>query len=198
VAESRSTEKIRWARRLPPAQLKRLYEADARGIRDLALCEEVGSFLYARCATFHLVAQGEVECPKCRAVFAVARHGASQCSQRGCGWQTTFEGYQQSIRDHYAWTGRAVASFEAFHRRWPSARSYADKILLIDQLVHSFHVDEKTGEPVKSVASKLFEGNKKDVVRFLDELSALDPRAKEEWRRTTSATIDARVLRSRS
>jgi len=194
VVESRSAEKIRWARRLPPPLLKRLYESDARGFRDLGLCEEVGSYLYARCATFHLVARGEVECPKCHAVFAVAREGGSRCPAGDCGWHTTDARYRQSIRDHYAWTGRAVAAFETFHRRWPSARSYADKILLIDQLVHSFHVDEKTGEPVKSVASKLFEGNKKDVVRFLDELSALDPRAKEEWRRATATTIDGRLL----
>ncbi len=192
------SEKIRWARRLPPLLLKRLYDADARGFRDLELCEEVGSYLYARCATFHLVARGEVECPRCRAVFAVARRGASRCPAPGCGWETDGAGYRQSLRDHYAWTGRAVAAFETFHRRWPGARSYADKILLIDQLIHSFHVDEKTGASVKSVASKLLEGNKKDVVRFLDELSALDPAAKEEWRRTTAATIDARVLKSRS
>ena len=47
---------------------------------------------------------------------------------------------------------------------------------------------------MKSVASKLLEGNKKEVVRFLDRLSARDPRAKEEWRRVVAATIDARVL----
>jgi hypothetical protein len=81
----------------------------------------------------------------------------------------------------------------AFHRRWPGARSYADRILLIDQLIHSFHVDEKTGRPAKSVASKLLEGNKKEVVRFLDALSARDPAAKEAWRRTTAATVDARM-----
>jgi hypothetical protein len=191
-------ERIRWARRLPPLLLKRLYDADARGFRDLELCEEVGSYLYARCATFGLIARGEVECPSCRTVFAVARRGASACPRKGCGWATTQAAYRQSIRDHYAWMGRAIAAYETFERRWPGARSYADKILLVDQLIHSFHVDEKTGEPVKSVASKLLEGNKKDVVRFLDELSALDPAAKEDWRRVTSTTIDARVLKRRS
>lgn len=194
----RDAEKIRWARRLPPALLKRLYQSDARGFRDLELCEEVGSTLYARCTTFRLVARGEVECPACGTAFPVAREGPSRCPGGGCGWQTTDEAYRQSIRNHDAWTGRGVAAFEAFHRRWPSARSYPDKILLVDQLIHSFHVDEKTGRAVKSVASKLFEGNKKDVVRFLDELSALDPAAKEDWRRTTAGTIDAGVLKRRS
>jgi hypothetical protein len=119
----------------------------------------------------------------------------------GCGWEITHADYWESIRNHYAFTGRAREAYEAFHRRWPEARSYADKILLVvllvDQLIHSFHVDEKTGRPTKSIASKLLEGNKKDVVRFLDELSALDPAAKAEWRRTTAETIDARMLRER-
>jgi hypothetical protein len=190
-------DRIRWAKRLPPALLARLYESDARGFRDSELCEEVGAYLFARCATFHRVARGEVECPRCRAVFAVAARGESGCLGPDCDWSTTSARYRQSIRDHYAWTGRAVAAFETFHRRWPAARSYSDQILLIDQLIHSFHVDEKTGAAVKSVASKLLEGNKKDVVRFLDELSAHDPDAKAAWRRATAGTIDARVLKSR-
>jgi hypothetical protein len=68
-------------------------------------------------------------------------------------------------------------------------------MLTIDRLIHSFHFDEKTGTPTKSVASKLFEGNKKAVVRFLDDLSARDP-DKQEWRLTVAGTIDRRVLRS--
>ena len=111
--------------------------------------------------------------------------------------------YRFSYSSNYLIT-RLPASFNAYPAGESSSPlriteivSPSDKILLIDQLIHSFHVDEKTGASVKSVASKLLEGNKKDVVRFLDELSALDPAAKAEWRRTTATTIDARVLRQR-
>jgi hypothetical protein len=89
-------------------------------------------------------------------------------------------------------------AFLAFYRRYPQARTYQEKMRLIDQLIHSFHVDEKTGTPTKSVASKLFEGNKKAVVQFLDDLSALDPGAKREWRLTVAGTIDRHVLRPES
>ena len=68
-------------------------------------------------------------------------------------------------------------------------------MLLIDQLIHSFHINEKAGGPTKSIASKLFEGNKKDVVRFLDRLSARDPVEKEQWRRKVETTIDRRIVR---
>ena len=43
-----------------------------------------------------------------------------------------------------------------------------ESILRWRYVVHVFHIDEKTELPVKSVASKLFEGNKKAVVKFLD------------------------------
>jgi hypothetical protein len=174
--------------------LKRLYDADARGLQDLELCEEVGCALFARCETFELVRASRVRCPGCRTVFGVAREGVSACPSRSCDFSTSFPDYRASVRRHYAWPGRGGDAFAAFHRQYPAARTYAQKIVLIDQLIHSFHIDEKRGAPVKSVASKLLEGNKKGVVRFLDELSARDPEAKQAWRSKTAATIDARVL----
>jgi len=192
--EDPRSAKIRWASRLPPRLLQRLYEADAQGLRDAELCDEVGARLYERCRAFVLVARGEVECPVCGEVFAVARRGASRCPGRGCTWSTSQGLYRESIRNHYAHTGRATEAFSAFHRRYPAARSYADRILLIDQLIHSFHIDEATQEPAKSVASKLLEGGKTEVVRFLDRLSAVDPAGKDRWRRSVSGTIHGRVL----
>ena len=60
-------------------------------------------------------------------------------------------------------------------------------------MIHSFHIDAKTGAAVKSVASKLLEGNKKAVVRFLDDLSALHPEEKDQWRCKLAKTIDGRL-----
>jgi hypothetical protein len=104
--------------------------------------------------------------------------------------------YATSIKNHSAFHGRALDAFLSFYQWYPKARTYGEKIVLIDQLIHSFHVNEKTGTPTKSVASKLFEGNKKTVVRFLDALSARDPAKKQEWRLAVAGTIDGRMLRS--
>jgi hypothetical protein len=188
--------KIKWAPRLRPQLLKRLYAADALGIQDLELCNLVGFYLYERCRTFTLVRRQQVECPQCGAVFGVSSQGTSHCPGDDCDWYTTRTAYAQSIRNHYAFPGGAVAAFLSFYRSYPDAKTYKAKILLIDRLIHSFHVDEKSGDPTKSVASKLLEGNKKAVVRFLDDLSALHPRDKERWRRTVARTIDRRMLRS--
>jgi hypothetical protein len=189
-------QKIHWAPRLRPQLLKRLYDSDAEGFQDLELCDEVGMILYMRCRTFALVHRNEVECPACHTVFAVSPQGQSHCPQQDCDWYTTRPLYAASVQNHYAFPGRAMDAFLSFYERYPKARTYRDKILLIDQLVHSFHVDEKTGIATKSVASKLFEGNKKAVVRFLDELSARHPDVKQEWRLAVAGTIDRCMLRA--
>jgi hypothetical protein len=192
--------KIRWAPRLRPQLLKRLYESDAQGIRDLELCDEVGMILYMRCRTYRMVQRGEVECPVCHTVFQVPGladwrdQSQTHCPNEGCTWSTTRATYRQSIHNHYASPGRALDAYQSFYERYPRARTYQQKILLIDQLIHRFHRDEKTGGAVKSIASRLFEGNKKEVVRFLDQLSARDPDAKQAWRRTMADTIDRHIV----
>jgi len=192
--------KIHWAPRLRPQLLKRLYDTDAQGIQDLELCDEVGMILYMRCRTYLLVLRHEVECPVCHTVFQVAGqtdwHDQSEthCPNEGCTWFTTRATYRQSIHNHYASPGRAIAAYQSFYERYPHARTYQAKMLLIDQLIHQFHIDAKTDGAVKSIASRLFEGNKKDVVRFLDELSARDPDTKQSWRQTLATTIDRHIL----
>jgi hypothetical protein len=187
--------RIRWAPRLRPRLLERLYESDAKGIRDGELCDDVGLRLHARCRAFVLVDRSEVDCPSCEQVFAVATRGSTRCPGEDCDWLTTRREYAESLRKHYAHTGRAIEAFAKFHQRYPTAGSYTDKILLIDELIHSFHLEEASGAPVKSVASKLLEGNKTEVVRFLDRLSALDPTAKERWRHLASRTIHQRLVK---
>jgi hypothetical protein len=62
--------KIRWAPRLTPSKLQRLYESDARGIHDLELCQDVGLWLWERCRTYVLVDNREVQVPAAAQSFA--------------------------------------------------------------------------------------------------------------------------------
>ena len=188
---TRSPEKMRWAPRLPPRLLERLYESDARGIRDEELCDEVGLRLLERCRVYVLVSRRELDCPSCGELVRVAERGKSACAN--CGWETDSRTYHTSLTRHYAFPGRALESFERFHRHYPRARDYATKLRCIDELIHAVHVAEAR-EVVKSAASKLLEGNKNEVVRFLDSLSARDPQAKRRWRESLSTTIHGRLL----
>jgi hypothetical protein len=63
---------VRWAPRLQPTRLKRLYALDAQGILDDELIDEVGSTLYSRCQSILHVSDamnGKVHCPQCDTII---------------------------------------------------------------------------------------------------------------------------------
>ena len=78
-----------------------------------------------------------------------------------------------------------------------SAAGMLDEALLdevgIDTLIHSFHIDAKSGLPNRASGNNLIEGSLRDVVRFLDGLSGVQPEndlrfhdtADLMWRRRT-------------
>ncbi|MFX7640585.1 hypothetical protein ABTJ59_19995, partial [Acinetobacter baumannii] len=47
--EFRRRSAVRWAPRVPPAIVRRLYQSDASSLQDDDLVNEVGFALYARC-----------------------------------------------------------------------------------------------------------------------------------------------------
>jgi hypothetical protein len=75
---------VRWASRVNPSMIRRLYETDARGVVDEELSDEVGFALYARCQSILRVTaaqQGKVTCPRCEAI--VERQGAGPWDAKG-------------------------------------------------------------------------------------------------------------------
>ena len=58
---------IRWTPRVPKAKIRRLYEADAQGIVDQELLDDVGTTLFARCQdilTIKAARMGHVRCDR--------------------------------------------------------------------------------------------------------------------------------------
>jgi hypothetical protein len=180
-------EKIRWAPKIRPKLLKKLYDTDALRIQDIDLCDDVGLRLYLRCQTIIRAHNREAECPRCGLVFKV--HDSwkdpvdkiAVCPKDKCGWQITFGQYFQSKRHREIFAGNAVPVFKEYYVQYPLARSYREKMLLIDSLIHSFHVNLKTNLPGRSTANNLIEGNHKMVLEFLEGLSAVDSEKKREW-----------------
>ena len=59
---------IQWAPRVPKHKIRRLYEADAKGMLDEDLLNDVGITLLLRCESILAVAEaqrGRVKCPRC-------------------------------------------------------------------------------------------------------------------------------------
>lgn len=193
---------VRWAPKLRPEKLRRLYELDAQGLADEELIDEVGYTLYSRCESILTVTEtfyGRVPCPGCGTVILRERDTGSEeemlhCDH--CSWQATWREYHRSWQDRQLWGGNAVEAFQEFVRRFPGARDPRQKMLLIDQLIHAYHYDLRRQSYNRPAAANLIEGRLRDVIQFLDELTygagstpGLE-RSQREWREKSAASIE--------
>jgi predicted RNA-binding Zn-ribbon protein involved in translation (DUF1610 family) len=176
---------IRWPPRVPKHKLRRLYEADAQGIVDTDLIDDVGTTLFVRCQAILEVAEakaGRVRCPRCarqeQTVIIVRGHRPGDahdemlaCPQ--CGWQITWGEYAKSFKRKQLNVGGARSAFEGYVERYPVARTPRAKMLAIDRLIHEFHYSYRWQPdlPTRSVGPNLIQGKLGDVLLFLDELS---------------------------
>ena len=191
----KNREKIKWTPRIKPDLIQRLYQTDALGIQDTELCDDVGMRLYFRCQTIVRVQNDQVACPRCGRVLAVQtshKEAITSCSTEGCEWYMTRLEYQQSWSKKRIWGANAIPAFEEFYTRYPKAQTYKSKMLLIDQLIHSFHWNLKLNLPSRSAANNLIEGNHDQVVAMLDHLSGIDTDGKIAWRETVETMMKRR------
>jgi hypothetical protein len=163
-----------WAPRVPRSKIRRLYEADALGIHDQELIDDVGYSLLARCDSFvtaNEAVAGRARCPRCSST--VLRGGDKEELLRcRCGWELPWSEYFGTIQ-HRQLSGAepVLGLFRDFIARFPLAHSSREKMVLIDQLLHGFHWYYKTGEPTRPVAINLIEGRLREVMAFLDSLT---------------------------
>ena len=177
------TEKIRWAPKVRPDKIRRLYERDALGIVDDELIDDVGLALHARCRSIVLVNAGQVPCPRCGQVFKVTRtyreretgEPAADPAQvarcPGCAWQTTVGQWWDSWRHRELHAGFGLPPIQEFAARYPLARTARERMLLIDRLLHAFHHNLKSAGPGRLVAHNLIEGNHRQARALLDSLA---------------------------
>jgi predicted RNA-binding Zn-ribbon protein involved in translation (DUF1610 family) len=199
--------KIRWPKRVSKQKIRRLYESDARGLLDTELLEDVGLQLCMRCEAILTVTEakaGRVACPAC------ARSGVNTIISRNkrlnpreeriacpkCDWKTTWSEYKRSFLRKQMNDGGAGPEFRSFVERYKTARTPTEKMLAVDQVIHSFHVylleniqtSERKLVPCRAACVNLIEGKLTDVVEFLDNLaygSSSNPKLKEtrdSWR----------------
>ena len=177
--------RIRWAPKVRPDKIRRLYEQDARGIVDDDLIDDVGLAFHARCRSIVLVNSGRVACPECGAVFKVTRtyreltkgetpddpSAPAQCPTPACGWHTTIGAWRDSWRHRELHAGFGLPPLQAFAERYPLARTPRERMLMIDRLLHQFHTNLKAAKLGRPVAVNLIEGNIKQVRALLDSLT---------------------------
>ena len=161
---------IRWARRVEPQKIKRLYKTDARGIVDEALIDDVGFALLERCESIRRVT--EKCCPHCGESLHDAgpktrRTRIVSCPQ--CDWENTWSRYHRSYKGERLHGGRAYPAFLTYLRQFPHCRTPQERMLCIDRLVHAVHksVDDAFNSPG---GQNVIQGKREDVRQLLDEL----------------------------
>jgi hypothetical protein len=159
--------------------LRRLYEQDAAGIVDDELIDKVGCRLYERCRDCIVVsnvAEGRIMCPMCRSAAESAGEGDDRVlTCRSCGWSSDYVTFNKSWQ-HMELMSLGVRDFlEEFVREWDRARSPKAKMLAIDRVIHKWHWENvlaERGAVGRPGGVNLIEGNRKQVLAFLDQLSA--------------------------
>ncbi|HEV8638005.1 MAG TPA: hypothetical protein VG370_27640 [Chloroflexota bacterium] len=203
-----STTRIRWAPKLRPDRIRRLYETDAAGRLDEELLLDVGWALLSRCESIVLVNDGKVRCPSCGTVFKVRRTyrergkgeppddpgRAVPCPRPGCGWETTVGTWHGSWRHRELHAGWGLPSLRAFAERYPLAATARERMLLVDQVLHAFHHDLRNSGPHRAVAHNLIEGNHRQALALLDALTG-DTTAPERRRVREAWEADRARLR---
>jgi hypothetical protein len=163
-----------WSPRVPKSKIRKLYELDTKGIYDEELIEDVGYTLLSRCKSFieaNLAVSGKATCPICRAIVnhGVIKDETLRCGE--CDWELTWGEYFATIqRKQLSGAEPVIRLFKSYVHDFPRARSFREKVYLIDRLIHGFHWNQKHGA-TRPVAVNLIEGRLSSVIEFLDDLS---------------------------
>ena len=165
--------KFRWAPKVRPEKVRRLYAAEAAGLLDGALVDDVGMTLLLRCRSILSVTRGLAPCPHCGAQMSFATMNATPSEPvacPGCGWEASWYEFHASWRHRELHGGAAVYAFSTFTEAYPRARTAQEKLLCIDRLIHAFHLSVR-GTSTRSAGVNLIEGSKQQVLQLLDEIA---------------------------
>ena len=170
---------VQWAPRVRQDKIRRLYTLDAQGLLDEELLDEVGYGLYSRCQSILHVTDamhGRVHCPRCDTIIQRQSDdpGSELCCPQ-CRWYALWEDYAATYRAQELGAGGARDIFSAFVSQWSEVHSAREKMMLIDSLIHKWHWETQRERPNfglgRPTGVNLIEGNRKQVLAFLDELT---------------------------
>ena len=201
---------IKWSKKVPQELISRLYNQSVSGIHDDEFADEVGWALYARCESIISATKGFEEkvliCPDLCGADVPLRDNIFSCP---CGFHATWEEFKKSYKGKQLHAANAMPVFLAYHKDFPRARTYGEKLICIDVLIHAFHIklsyyreldnydiENENVEINRPVGANLIDGPLKEVILFLDKLSALpDSQEKERWQRIAPRANGGEILR---
>jgi hypothetical protein len=195
--------KVRWAKRVSPLKIRQLYESDAQGMLDRDLVDDVGYGIYVRCQESLELARacrGRVKCRDCGTIIlrrlVDGQFDATEMLRcPACGWEIAPGDYHKSLlRNRPAPPYEPLCVYHSFVEQWPLARSPREKLLLVDHLIHAWHLHYRAvGWPL---GTDVVQATAKQMVTLLEEL-AYGPGSTEgleKTRRVWRSRLEARQL----
>jgi hypothetical protein len=201
---------IKWNKKVPQALIARLYNQSVSGICDDELADEVGWALYARCDSIISATNGFEKkclvCPKCGKDIPLI-DDVFDCV---CEFRATWSEFRSSYKGKQLHASNALPVFIAYQRDFPKAKTYGEKLICIDVLIHSFHiksayyktlpsydVEDESVELNRPTGANLIEGTLTEVILFLDKLSSIDAYSQEKarWRSIVERANGGKILK---
>lgn len=181
---------IKWAPKVEPNKIRRLYASMASGLLDETLLDDVFIGLYLRCQSIVEVTEasaGRVKCQHCgyiimRTEMSVGINRVSEiirCSE--CGWEISWELFYRSYKQKQLFARNALPAISAFIEGYGGANTARDRLMLIDRLIHAFH-NELLDRPNRPVAINVIAGRWPDVVTLILDLAYGDDPSMEAIR----------------
>jgi len=200
---------IKWSKRVPQELIERLYNQSISGIEDDTLIDEVGYALYARCESIISATNGferkRLICLTCGSEVPLLNDVFS-CP---CGFHATWDEFKKSFTGKQLYGTNAMPIFLDYQKNFPKAKTYGEKLICIDTLIHSFHIrysDDKgltncviENENIdvnRPTGANLIEGTLSEVILFLDRLSSIEGYSpgKEQWRNIAERANGGEIL----
>lgn len=170
--EPEKLNKFRWSSCVSRDSIKKLYRLNAKLIYDEELVDEVGFAIYARCLQGRdetiLNYSGKLLCHNCRKVHVSPANGIIACS---CGYTYIFHEYRKSFQKAKMPSGSATPFFNEFINKWERAKTYHDKMLAIDYVIHECHLNMISNVKRGFAGCNLIQGTKKQVSELILELA---------------------------
>ena len=180
--------KLSWARKVSPNIIRKLYRQDANGIYDEALVDDVGAGLYARVDSMLMVTASNLGHPLCYECRTEMPHSwergfISVCP--ACGWTVDLSEYRATYKGQTLNGVGALPELKTFAAKYPLAKTYAEKMRVIDFLIHTFH-GNLNEEPSRPTATNVIEGGAGEVANLIftlayGENSTVTKQALDEW-----------------
>lgn len=156
---------------------------------DEILLDDIGLAFYVRCKQAkeirEVMDEGIIICHHCGATLdakEVSPTGAVQVKifdknalmKCVCGYSYTYREYRRSYNTANIPGNRATPIFNKFLEKWIVCRDAKQKMIVIDWLIHEFHVTLMSDSKGRSVCINLIEGSLKQISELIIKIAYED------------------------